>query len=199
MNISAIYKLYEKGFFKVEPGLLFNPNVLVYDKRKDALERVFLESKENNRGIFVLADTEKKGAGGVPIQVGLAGVSGEDTLFNRLQTLKRPENEKWDKAILLFDWQADIEVWLKEAGDFSEEDSKKLIDVVLDSEVFQLKKFLQYELGQAADELNFDLDKRGIPHSEITDIDSKRFKYYLELVKHLLYMITEEYFIYDER
>ena len=193
MNISTIYRLYEQGFFKVEPGLHFNPNVLVYDKQGDALERVFLESKENNRGIFVLVDTEKKD-GGVPIQVGSAGVSGEDTLFNRLQTLKRPENEKWDKAILLFDWQADIEVWLKEAGDFSKEDSEKLIDVVLDSEVFQLKKFLQYGLDQAADELNFDVGQRGMAHSEIADIDSERFNYYLELVKHLIYMITEGYF-----
>lgn len=202
MSIQSIWKLYEPGFFKVEPDSSYNPNVLIYQKQDSRpINTVFLESKHNNKGVYILVDTEKNKNGNFKLQIGVAGVSGQATLFDRLERMRSgtkdsqdsPESDKWGKAILIFDWRDDIEDWLQSLGNFREEEKKKLIDVALDSEVYKLEKFLYDELKKIAEDLNVEVEGRSRAEPEVPETDKQRYKYYLEVVEELLKMITKNY------
>ena len=160
---------------------------------------MFLESKHNNKGVYILVDTEKNG--NFKLQIGVAGVSGKDTIFHRLDRMRSGtkdsqdslESDKWGKAVLIFDWGDDIEDWLQSLGNFREEEKKKLIDVALDSEVFKLEKFLYDELKKIAEDLNVEVEGRSRAEPEVPETDKQRYKYYLEVVTELLKMITKNY------
>lgn len=200
MSIQSIWKLHEKGFFKVELDSFYNPNVLLYQRQEEEpIQQAFLDSRSGDKGVFVIVDSEKNDNGNLNVQLRHGGVSGKDTIFDRLNTVLRQEERlieemaNWDKAILIFDWEEDIGKSLQDAEKFNEEGTKKLIDAALNSEVYVLKKFLQHELHQAADELNLEVLDRGISSPEISSTDLPRYGYYLEVVNELLRMIGKGY------
>ena len=200
MSIQSIWELYEKGFFKIELDSFYNPNVLLYQRQEEeGIQQAFLDSRNGNKGVLILVVSEKNTNGCLNVQLKHGGVSGKDTIFDRLNTVWRQEEKlikemaNWDKAILIFDWEKDIGKSLQDAENFGEESTKDLIDVALNSEVYVLKKFLQDELYQAAEELNLEVDDRGMKRPEISNIDLPRYSYYLEVVKELLRMIAKDY------
>jgi len=200
MSIESIWELYEKGFFKVELDSFYNPDVLLYQKQEEeGIQQAFLDSRNGDRGVFVLVVSDKNTNGYFNIQVGHGGVRGKATIFDRLNTLWRQgerlseEIANWDKAILIFDWEKDISKSMRDAEKFGEEGTRELIDVALNSEVHKLEKFLQYELYQAAEELNLEVDDRGMQKPEISTTDLLRYNYYLEVVTELLRMIAKKY------
>lgn len=199
MSIESIWELYENGFFKVELDSFYNPNILLYKRQEDAIEQAFLDTRNGDRGVFILVVSKKNANGNFNVQVNHGGVLGKATIFDRLNTVLRQEERlidamiDWDKAILIFDWEKDIDKSMRDTEKFGEEGKRELIDVALKSEVYKLQKFLQDELHQAAEELNLEVNDRGMKKPEISDSDLPRYNYYLQVVIELLRMIAKGY------
>jgi len=194
--ISFLPRQGSPGFYEIEFDSIYTPHVLFYEKKgQDSSPD---EPFPNSRGVFILVNTKRQKKSSSFVKVGFSGVSGNSTLFCRLGRLWHDSNKStseesvWNKAILICNWQDDIKVWLNNMGNLKTEAETKLIEAVMDSEVFYLEKILFHGLNSASRELNINLvgNKKAIFPKWNTD--SPRNKDYLDMVKILLFKIINK-------
>ena len=155
------------------------------------------------KGVFAVVDSKSSESEGFPVFVGSAGVTGEKATlcgdeYSRIYRVIYGDdtiNEKipnWNKAILIFDWENDIEdcLLVKQMGNFADQEKKKLIDAVMDSEVPQFEKFLYHQLMQVAKDMHLDVRNETKADVSLPKFALRRFEYYVGIVKDLLQIIT---------
>ena len=204
LDFPSFRPLKEIGFYESRFIPLLNPdvpNVIVYNK--DVTESSSLHAA--GKGVYVIVDTKNKDSKGrFFVFIGSGGATGEkatlsgnyDSRLNRLWRNAVPgipkEITEWDKAILIFDWENSIENWLsvKQTGNFADQEKRKLIDAVMDSEVSQFEKFLYHQLEHDAQYMSLNVLNETKPEINLPEIDLPRFEYYADIVKDLLQIIT---------
>ena len=194
MNIPLFYERLENGFYKLRFTPLYNPNVLLCDRH----ESLPGSMPEAGKGVFVLVDTKRTEEDSFFVFVGSSGVTGEkatlcgkpNSRFNRVWHKESPgipdDISEWDKAILIYDWEVDIETRAEQEG--SAHNKEDLLIDVMYNEVLHLEKLLRAEVDNWPD-----LDLTNASAGEnyfMPNPDSLRYDYYVDAVMRLLRMIT---------
>ena len=192
------------GFLELSFKPLYDPTVLILDIK--ALEDVTprtLGSAEPKKGVYVLVDTKPDRRGMYNVSVGHGGVNKrknteegqQQTLYGSIKNLKsRPipkEMKDWNKAILICDWQDDIEK--RSTGNGSYQGKNDLIIQVMKQEVNHLSKFLHNELKKSKD-LPLKVHSRRKTTYFMPNPDLRRYDYHVDVVKKMLQMIIDGYF-----
>ena len=202
LDFPSFRPLKESGFYESRFIPLYNPNVpnvVICDRDESDKGNLLFAGK----GVFAVVDSQSSESEGFPVFVGSAGVTGEKATlcgdeFSRMYRVIYGDdtiNQKipnWDKAILIFDWENGIEDWLevKQMGNFADQEKKKLIDAVMDSEVLLFEKFLYHQLMQVAKNMDLNMLNDSKPKVDLPEIDLQKFEYYVGIVKDLLQIIT---------
>lgn len=197
----------KSGYVKMEFVPFYSPTVMIYDRKKgENIGSAKLGDDEPKKGVYVLVETELTW-GRYKISVGLGGVNKKEktpegeqqTLLGRVKyhASNPPEDmEKWDKAILICDWEVDIENRAIEFGSLRPERRDVKISEAIKSEVHLLEKMLHAELMQFTEEFgslkvyrnrgeNF---KYFMPNP-----DNERYEYYIGIVMESLQQIAPNY------
>lgn len=200
MNIpSLLNPLPQEGFYELEFKPLYNPKVWVCDRHESDPSSMPLAGK----GVYVLMDTQMTKDDSFFVFVGQSGVTGEkatlcgntNSRINRVWRKDSPgmpdDIADWDKAILIFDWEDDLEENAetneKQRGTAPNKD-ETLKDVMY-NEVLHLEKILREEIEKYKN-LNL-TNAPGKDNYYMLNPDSRRYDYYLDLVMLLIRMITE--------
>ena len=171
----------------------YEPKVLVFDYQGSQPSKTVPDSK----GVYILVGTTKTGINALKIRIGRGGVIGAATLYDRLCIVCDKNRDQptykfnWQKAILFYNWNVDIKKWLKNLGSFHQDDKDKLVDSIMDSEVFLFEKYLFHELHKTA--RNFNLNVKISPSKAKVSLntpDKDRFDEYLKMVAKLLQEIN---------
>lgn len=182
------------GFYEVKLVSDYSPNVLIYERQAEPPIKLDPDSK----GVYILMNTKKSKRGIIYVYIGFGGVSGKGSLFNRLDALWRnsdrlpPDISDWDKAILIYSWKDDIDVWLERVVNVEKGEVRvKLSEAVMESEVFYLEKFLFHRLKNSPGNLNLRMVGKDKAHFNIPDTDSERYEDYLDMVEELIQQISK--------
>lgn len=205
-SISAESSL-AKGFTVLGFVPFYNPNVLVFDRKQArGTSSVKLGNDEPKKGVYILIETEST-RGMHNVSVGLGGVDpnskteeGEQqTLLGRVKNhVSRPPSgvEKWDKAILVCDWEVDIENRAIEIGSVKQETQDKRIVDAMKREVRLLEKMLHAELMKFTGRrgsLNVHRNQEKRFKYFMPNPDNERYEYYIGIAKESLRHIGLNY------
>ncbi len=193
MDIPLLHELQHPGFHKLSFTPLYDPLVLVLDNQKLKETRPdILGDDEPRRGVFVLIKPPIGTSINYNLYVGCAGVEREQTLYGRVQELRSISNTEgmagWKKAILLCNWENDIQTEEGGPGEYS--GKPDLIGEVMRNEAHHLIDILYTKLGKANNP-KWHLAIRDIDLSCIPNPDMRRYEYYADVVMQLLQMLTE--------
>ena len=193
---SLLNPLTQQGFYELEFNPLYNPKVWVCERHEADPGNM----PEAGKGVYVLMDTQGTEDGSFFVFVGQSGVTGEkatlcgnaNSRINRLWYKDSPgmpdDIADWDKAILIFDWESDIEIRAEENGSAYNKD--ELMNDVMYNEVLHLEKLLRAEVNNSA---NLNLTSAGAGENYfMPNPDSERYKYYVAVAMETLRMIIEQ-------
>lgn len=183
--------------FSQELPLVFGPVVILLDK--EDMRGLIKQLKNSDsdvkirRGVYILAATERNSLGKYNVTVGQSGVDGEkQKLIERVKyhVSKPPRGmEKWNKAILVCDWENDILAGAKGGSkQKSSKNNKEILLKTMKSEVHFLESMLHSELKKYDDEigsLSVQRDEGGI-NKLMLNPDLRRYEYYVECVMKIL-------------
>ena len=190
MTIPLLHELQYPGFHELNFTPLYNPGLLVCHRSEVDSQNLPVAKK----GIFVPVVTHKKGYA-YDIYIGCSGFDSEThPLVNRLHRVCNPDiglkiAGKWDKAVLLFDWQDDIEACAKQKGPYNDLKKFNWVNEIMDNEAYYLK-------GYFADKFRKDM-KLKVDGGQRTksfflpNPDVQRYECYFGLVKELVQMIID--------
>lgn len=142
-------------------------------------------------GVYILSNSQQTPKRKYSVRVGVAGIDGEATLYNRLKThaSNPPEGvREWDKAVAICDWKDDIptEVIAKTKSD--EKRIKQKNSKVIENRMGEEAKFLEKKLTEIVRTIPT-LIARGKDHQRsaaIVDPDSQRYNLYVLYILELL-------------
>lgn len=192
------------GYLRLSFEPLYSLTAYVLDKTAVENAVTVFESWVNppRKGVCVLVEPPEEAVSEYNIYVGHGGVvksekspaekeyKKEYTLLNTMQNhASRPPSgvEKWRKAILICNWDNDIQS--EQKGKYHRE--KELIDQVMYDEVFHLSKILSEKLQQYK-RVNFEVHGEHKETSFMPNPDSLRYQYYIGVTIELLRMMIEQ-------
>lgn len=188
------------GYLKLSFEPLYDLAVYVLDKTAvenvDTVVELWNNSPE--KGVCVLVEPLKEADNECSIYVGHGGVAKREAtppgdqqpLIKTVQNYaSRPPSgvEKWSKAILICNWDDDIQS--EQKGKYHRE--RELIDQVMYDEVLHLSKILHERL-QEFKKINFEVHGERKDSSFMPNPDSLRYQYYVGVVIELLRMMIEQ-------
>lgn len=194
MNIPLLHARNEPGFYELRFKPLYRPNVLICDRHGSDTNNMPIAGK----GVYVLVDTQITADDRFSVFVGQSGVTGEkatlcgktDSRINRLWHQESPGMPEgiadWDKAILIFDWEDDLEARAESRGTAPNKDT--LLSDVMRNEVLHLERILRAEIDKYAN--LYLTNASGKENYFMLNPDSRRYDYYLGLVVLLMQMVT---------
>lgn len=149
----------EVGFEELDCDSCCDPSVLIYNRQKQGTSRRKWGSSRLHKalkGIYILLRTETEddsfcvfvGHGGVRGKKANLFSGGYARLYRVLYKDKGMPDaiSKWDKAILISDWEEDIKARAEQSGDYDRKTIERLVDEVMNSEVIYLKALLRSKL-----------------------------------------------------
>ena len=182
-NVGAI------GLPRLKPTLMIYDKDQAYQKGPKTIE-ASLGSSFADKGVYILFDSKQTQGGKYNVRVGLSGVDGEATLFDRLKThaSNPPDNMKnWDKAIAICDWEDDIPIEIiaetKSKRQMIEQENNELIEDRMDVETKFFEKMLNEVIKIIPTLMPRSKDRR---KGFIVDPDIERYNLYILYILELL-------------
>ena len=188
-NPSLLTPLPQQGFYEFNFTTLYNPGILVCERSKLDPQNL----PDAKKGIFIPVVTQKADYN-FDIYIGCSGLeSDEHPLVNRLHRVCNRDcglqiAGKWDKAVLLFDWQDDIEDCVQFKKGFDLQEKLTFVNGIMDNEAYYLKTEFANRFRK---DLNLKVDGQQIRSFVLFRPDFSRYEYYFIVVSELVRMIID--------
>ena len=192
------------GFTELELPPVFDPVVILLDREgARGFNKTKLKNSDSDveirKGVYILAATELNSFGKYNVTVGQSGVDGKkQTLIERVKyhaSIPPVGMEKWNKAILICDWENDILAGAKSGSKQKSRKNKEILIQTMRTEVHLLESMLHSELKKYDDQigsLSIERDEGGIIEFMLNP-DLRRYEYYVECVMKILGDITPDF------
>lgn len=195
------------GYWQLELPPAFDPVAILLDRKEaEGYNKVKLKNSDSDveirKGVYILAATERNSLGKYNVTVGQSGVDGQRQIL--IQRVKHHASnppvgmEKWDKAILLCDWENDILAGAKSSSkkkSNASKASKEVLIQIMKTEVHLLESMLHSELKKYDDEigsLSVERNEGGLIEF-MPNPDLRRYEYYVECAMRILEDIAPDF------